>query len=792
MLDEGIDSKARAAAIRWARWRLGPLGFADLITRVDTSVLRYGRLVTRYAVRTGTWAEEAYAGGVNTSRHSRSSAPVRLETLDLWSGSPEALAEQSSHLVSCDPCQGAGQVTCPTCDGSLRADCSGCGGSGRRMSRARKNYSMVTCSDCRGKGTKKCLRCSKGLVSCGPCRGSGTLRRWLEVTTVQRTLVRAWPDEKALSAHKGLLEDSPRARQWQGAQALASVEHAGPLPDMKVGEAARSAGFASARSSLEPELEPLRGRILSQTLDVFEAPSATVCFEFAGRTGFVHLLGRDLKPTRARDTSSFHKRFWALLGTAVAGFFGVPFLAAAFSGRHAFYDEPSQSGLAMLAILGLWPGTWWWAATWLRRRRTGGAESPARWHDRIGMGLTGASALVLAGCFLFIQPSVSELARLTTAGRLREAGLHADLLESRGESSPAYVEARNAFVLARLPGMDNRAAIALIHHYMGSRNGTAPLEAELWKLREAWAHDALARGEEGPVEAELEALSIERAPASVLDGLRTRLEDFRITQGKAALEKGDLAKAIQILSRIQARTLVSERPEPLLTQAYLLQAHACPARDVRCRATALHDAVAVDHGETARTALTSFRGTELSRLARAAGSHTGGLGASLRELRSADEDASVLLSVLGSDAEVTAARAALLGRKEALLRDRFPLNEPVEVAQTLLGPSGLEMQRSDVLRVVDAPAGTLTYLFVGQGMTRGLYVTTPEHGQTGLAPTALQEAVKRFTGQEFSAKDLVRSGKGVAHVPARLGRHAALLGWHNDTLVEAQIGRVEP
>ncbi|GMU01586.1 hypothetical protein KH5H1_57060 [Corallococcus caeni] len=791
MLDEGTDSKARAAAVRWARWRLGPLGFADLITRVDTSVLRYGRLVTRYAVRTGTWAEEAYAGGANTARHSRSTPPVSLDTLDLWSASPEALAEQSSHLAACRDCHGAGQVTCPTCRGSLRASCSGCGGSGRRMSRARKSYRMVNCSECRGNGTRKCVRCTKGMVGCRPCRGSGTLRRWLKVATVEHTQVRAWPDAKALSAHKGLLEDSKRALQWPGARALASMEHPGPLPDSALEEEARSAGFLAVRSSLEPGFEPLRGKILSQTLDVFEAPSATVCFEFAGRPGFIHLLGRDLQPTKARDASAFHRRVGALMGVAMAGFFALPFLVSAFIGRHAFYEDPDRSGLAMLAILGFWPGTWWWAATGLRRRRAGGATSPARWHDRIGIGLTGLCALVLAGCFLFIRPSASELVRLTAAGQLREAELHADLLEAEGESSPEYIEARNAFVLARIQGMDNRDAVALVRHYTGSGKGTGPLDAERVKLREAWARSAMERGEEDPVEAELAALSSERALPSVMDALRATLEDLRIAKGKAALEKGDLAEAIQVLSRIRARTLASERPEPLLTRAHLLQEHACPARDVRCRASALHDAVAIDTGETARAALASFRGAELTRMERAM-THAGGLGASLRELRSADEDARVLLSVLGSDAEVTAARAALLERREALLRNRFALNEPVEVAQVLLGPSGLEMQRSDVFRVVDAPTGTITYLFVGQGTTRGLYVTTPEHGQQGLSPMALQEAVKRFTGQEFSAKDLVRSGKGVAHVPVRLGRHAALLGWQGDTLVEAQIGRVEP
>ncbi|NOK38705.1 hypothetical protein D7W79_29865 [Corallococcus exercitus] len=791
MLDEEIDSKARAAAVRWARWRLGPLGFADLITRVDASMLRYGRLVTRYAVRTGTWAEEAYAGGTNTARSSRATPPVSLDTLNLWSASPEALAEQSSHVAACGSCQGSGQVTCPTCSGTLRAACSGCGGSGRRMSRARKSYRMVNCSECRGKGTKKCIRCTKGMVGCRTCRSSGALRRWLKVSTVERTQVRTWPEAKALSAHKGLLQDSKRALQWPGASTLASVEHPGPLPLSALGEQALSAGFLAARSSLEPELEPLRGRILSQTLDVFEAPSATVGFEFAGRPGFIHLLGHDLRPTDARDTSAFHRRVGALMGVAMAGFFALPFLFSAFTGRHAFYAEPEQGLLPALAVMGLWPGTWWWTATALRRRRAGGAKSPARWHDRIGISLTAVCALVFAGCFLFIRPSVPELARLTAAGQLREAELHADLLEASGESSPEYIEARNAFVLARIQGMDNRDAVKFIRHYAGSGKGTELLEAACVKLREAWARSAMERGEEEPVEAELAAMSSERAPAFIRDGLRTKLEDLRVAKGKAELEKGEFTNAIQVLTRIKAPMFASERPEPLLARAYLLQEHACPGRNVQCRALALRSAAAVDPGETARTALASFRAAELTRLNRAThGSNV--LGLAMRELRVADADSAALLSVFEGDAELTAARSQLLGRKEELLRGRFALGEPVEVAHALLGPNGLEMHRSDVFRVVDAPADTLTYLFMDEHMTHGLYVTTPKHGLQGLSPAALQQTVKRFTGLELSAKDLVHSGTGVAHVPVRIGRHAALLGWYDGTLVEAQIGRVEP
>ena len=67
MSEEGIEQRARAAAGRWARWRLGPSGFADLITKVEAEPLRYGRLITRYAVRTATWQEEPNSGRAGAS-----------------------------------------------------------------------------------------------------------------------------------------------------------------------------------------------------------------------------------------------------------------------------------------------------------------------------------------------------------------------------------------------------------------------------------------------------------------------------------------------------------------------------------------------------------------------------------------------------------------------------------------------------------------------------------------------------------------------------------------------------
>ena len=94
--------------------------------------------------------------------------------------------------------------------------------------------------------------------------------------------------------------------------------------------------------------------------------------------------------------------------------------------------------------------------------------------------------------------------------------------------------------------------------------------------------------------------------------------------------------------------------------------------------------------------------------------------------------------------------------------------------------------------MLSAPAGTLAFLFVDKGVARGLYVTSTGHAREALSTTALQQVAKSLTGQEFAAKDLVRGKPGVSHVQVRLGRHSALLGWQDGTLVEASIGKVEP
>ncbi|NMO17016.1 hypothetical protein HPC49_14455 [Pyxidicoccus fallax] len=786
MQAEEMERKARVSAVGWARWRLGPASFHDLITRVDVETLRYGRLITRYAVRTGTWVEEPYTGGTNRPGDVRD-----FESLDLWSGTPEELASRTSHLSNCGRCFGSGQVTCPSCQGTLRASCSGCGGSGRRMSRARKSYRMVNCSECRGNGQKKCVRCTKGRVGCSPCRASGVMRRWLKVTTAQRTQVGIWPEDPRLRAHPGLTGGSPSALQWRGARTLETREHDGPIPPARLGPEAEAAGFLSARSSLEPRLEPLRGRVLSQTLEVFEAPSATVHYAFAGARGFIKLLGSDFRATPARDTRPFDYRFAWLLGVFFTSFIGAVFLVNAYTERHDFYRQHPSAGLVALAALGLVPGFWLMAASWLRRRRADDSKPVRRWHDRLGLGAVGLCALAILGCFVFVGPSTQALARLTASGTLDVAELHASALQARGDTSPAFVEARNAFVLARIAGMENREAVKLITFYTSTKAGTEPLEAERRRLREAWILSALSGDEDAGIERELKALADEGAPTVLVDGLRARLENKRLEQGKALLAKGEVEDALSTLLRIQAPTLAAEPPGPLLSHAYLLRAQKCPPQGLRCRAHALKLAVEADPGEAARTAFATFHSSEVSRLERMA-RPAGGLGPSLRALQSAEVEAGVLLSVLEGDTRLTEVRNQLLQRREALLKNRLPLGEPVEVAQALLAFSGLEEKRPGVLAVREVPPGTLVHLFVSQGVTRGVHVTAAEHGREALTREALQEVARRLTGQTFAMKDLTRTGTGVAHVPARLGAHLALLGWHDGTLVEALIGKVEP
>jgi hypothetical protein len=609
--------------------------------------------------------------------------------------------------------------------------------------------------------------------------------------TAQRTQVGVWPEDKRLSAHPGLKEDSRRALLWGGAQALESVEAEGPIPSSGAGTAAQAAGFPAARPSLEPTLHPLRDRILTQVLDVFEAPSATVHFEFAGRRGFIKLLGTDCRPTAASDPTPLLQRGWMLLAVAVAGFLAAVFLLGAFLSRHPFYASAPGSGGVTLAAFGLTLGAYLLTATRLRRRQVDGRIAPGRWHDRLGPALSAVSALAYLGLFLFIQPSAAQLSHLTASGQLQEAELHAGALEARGETSSEYIEARNAFVTARARGMDNRAAVELISHFVGSRAGTEPLEAERRRLREEWIASALAQEQESVVERELEALRQEGAPEALVDELRAELESRRVAKGKELLAKGRVEEAIHTLTRIKAPGLAAERPEPLLTQAYLAQAQGCPERNLHCRAEALKRAVGADTGEAAQVALASFRTSELTRLEKAA-RPSGNIGPALRTLREAETDAGGLLSFFEGDAQLTAAREALLTRRQELIRDRLPFNEPVEVAETLLGPSGLEEQRPGVLKVLSAPAGTLAFLFVDKGVARGLYVTSTGHAREALSTAALQQVAKGLTGQEFAAKDLVRSKPGVAYVQVRLGRHSAVLGWQDGALVEASIGKVEP
>jgi len=441
--------------------------------------------------------------------------------------------------------------------------------------------------------------------------------------------------------------------------------------------------------------------------------------------------------------------------------------------------------------LGFALGVYLLVAAWLRRRQEGSRRAPHRWHGRLGTALGGASLLAYVGLFLFIRPSTAELVSLTSAGHLDSAELHAEALQAQGETGPDFVVARTAFVLARVDQLDNRAAIAFIGRFLDSRAGTEPLEAERRRLRQQWAAVALDRGQEATVEEELDTLELEGAPQPLVDDLRGQLENRRITVAKELLAKGEVTKAISILTRIKAPHLASERPEPILMHAYLEQARGCPERGLQCRATALERAVTVSPGDEARTALAAFRAAELSRL-QAATRATGDVGRRLRILEAAEADANMLLSSLDGDEDLKTGREAVVARREQLVKGRLPFNEPIEVAEYLLGPSSLQEQKPGILKLTKVPPGLVAFFFVANGISRGLYVTSAKHGQESLSTTTLQHLVKVLTGHEFATKDLKRTKPGVAHVRVRLGKHPALLGWHDGQLVEASIGKVEP
>lgn len=789
MLVAELEQKARAAAARWARWRLGPVGFSDLITRVDTERLRYGRLITRYAVRNGTWSEEPFRGGTTNSFNSNQ--PMSFVSLDFWSGTPDELAARTSHTVNCGRCSGAGQVTCGSCAGTLRADCGGCGGSGRRMSRARKSYKMVNCSECRGNGKKRCTRCTKGLVGCSPCLNSGRMRRWLRLETVEHTHVAIWPGDERLRAHPGLLQGAPSALEWRGAKILEKQSSPGPIPASMLGPEAEGSGFPSVRRSLEPEIVPLRAKVLSQSVEVFEAPAATVHYTFAGKSGFLNLLGSDPRPTSARDSRPFLYRFLWLTSVFFLAWFAAIYVAGAFLGRDAFYQQHPSAGLAVLASLGLVPGLWLATASWVRRRSKGGTRPVPRWHDKLGLGLGGLCGLVVLGCFLFVRPSAKELARLTSTGDLAEAELHAHALHFAGDTSPDFVVARNDFIQARIQGVENRAAVELLNYYAEGKAGTQLLEEARRRLRVEWCRSALARKDEAEVERELSLLANEGAPSELVDGLRAELESQRWAEGKALLAKGAVDEAIQVLLRIQSPGLAPEPPGALLSRAYLLQARACPARALQCQVQALKRAVDAEPSDVAQTELAAFHSAEVVRLKKLA-RRSGAVGPALRALQEGEAEVGTLLAVLGEDVALKEARGDLRQRRDDLLRDRTLLGEPVEVAQALLGSTGLTERGPGVFDVREAPEGTLVHLFVAHGTARGAHVTARAHKQDALATGALQEVARRLTGKTFAEKDLKRSGKGVAHLFARLGSHPVLLGWQDDTLVEALIGKVDP
>ena len=75
--------------------------------------------------------------------------------------------------LDCDRCDGSGEVECKKCGGSGEVECKKCGGSGDHYSARGNRYD---CSACNGSGTWACNACSgSGTWTCRACDGDGEI-----------------------------------------------------------------------------------------------------------------------------------------------------------------------------------------------------------------------------------------------------------------------------------------------------------------------------------------------------------------------------------------------------------------------------------------------------------------------------------------------------------------------------------------------------------------------------------------------------------------------------------------
>lgn len=92
-----------------------------------------------------------------------------VELVEIYNTEPEVdCPECRLGLISCDNCDGTGEVDCDYCDGNGVEDCDYCGGSGM------DEDSGEECDMCEGSGRMTCRRCvGNGTESCGYCGGDG-------------------------------------------------------------------------------------------------------------------------------------------------------------------------------------------------------------------------------------------------------------------------------------------------------------------------------------------------------------------------------------------------------------------------------------------------------------------------------------------------------------------------------------------------------------------------------------------------------------------------------------------
>lgn len=462
-----------------------------------------------------------------------------------------------------------------------------------------------------------------------------------------------WPNDPDVEGHPNIRDSGPEARQWTGSKLLSqTVSREAAFADSELA-AAPVPGLLGARSQLEPSLDARLDRVDGQDLDVFEATSTKVCFDYSGCAGHVVLLGTDYLPTPdaiAAPAASWSQWVWGAVASVVLL---AALVALCFGARGAFYA--SDPGCVWCLYAGV-PATL--GAALLvggRRRRTTarGKRRPGGRAERAGLALLVASTLAVVAIFLIREPSATVAMAALAGGDLTEAERHFAALDQARPADEDVSNLRAELELARVRALDNRAATralsAAIDRFPAS---SERLREERRALRSAWVRQALSAGQRG--EALLEARRAvaespgDRSASFLVANIRAQVSQ----EARSASESGDPGRAVAILEESLPSDMTTNEERSLLVDAHRLRLAGCS--NLECRARSYYRLAQLEAAPDSANRLAAFKTTTLARVDRVQASF-GRVAKTIADLQQSQQDCGDLHRGLGGDAEVAAA-----------------------------------------------------------------------------------------------------------------------------------------